>query len=411
MPGKIDAPLGEKLQAVRWGEYRLGDLFEIENTLSFNSDRLVDGAEYDYITRTSLNQGILQTTGFVNEENINPAGTWSLGLLQMDFFYRNKPWYAGQFVRKIVPKITIPENAILFFQTLLNLQKPILLQVLVRHVDETFRNTKIHLPQMQDGNIDFDFMESFIRELEEERIRELSAYLTVSGLSDATLTEREKLALQNFDTLEWKEFRMGDLFDRVSTAKLPYKAADLPKEATAENPLPCLTSSFMNQGLNYYAPKENATVLKHVISIPSNSDVYRAYYQSHDFTVLSDAYVIRWNLNDREISAQEYLFMVACINQVTDLPIYSYKNKLGGWNVVQDKYIMLPVRDGAPDYAAMQDFISAVQKLVIKDVVKYAEDKINATKKVVKNRDEYKTNEDKSFLSVAESADYKGIPR
>ncbi len=399
------------MQAVKWGEYRLGDLFEIENTLSFNSDRLVDGAEYDYITRTSLNQGILQTTGFVNEENINPAGTWSLGLLQMDFFYRNKPWYAGQFVRKIVPKITIPENAILFFQTLLNLQKPILLQVLVRYVDETFRNTKIHLPQMQDGNIDFDFMESFIRELEEERIRELSAYLTVSGLSDATLTEREKLALQNFDTLEWQEFRMGDLFDRVSTAKLPYKAADLPKEATAEKPLPCLTSSFMNQGLNYYAPKENATVLKHVISIPSNSDVYRAYYQSHDFTVLSDAYAIRWNLNDREISAQEYLFMVACINQVTDLPIYSYKNKLGGWNVVQDKYIMLPVRDGAPDYAAMQDFISAVQKLVIKDVVKYAEDKINATKKVVKNKDEYKTNEDKSFLSVAESADYKEIPR
>ena len=103
--------------------------------------------------------------------------------------------------------------------------------------------------------------------------------------------------------------------------------------------------------------------------------------------------------------------MVACINQVTDLPIYSYKNKLGGWNVVQNKYIMLPVRDGVPDYEAMQDFISAVQKLVIKDVVKYAEDKINATKKVVKNKDEYKTTEDKSFLSVAESADYKGIPR
>lgn len=267
------------------------------------------------------------------------------------------------------------------------------------------------LPTTANNEIDFDFMESFIRELEEERIRELSAYLTVSGLSDATLTEREKLALQNFDTLEWQEFRMGDLFDRVSTAKLPYKAANLPKEPTAENPLPCLTSSFMNQGLNYYAPKENATVLNHVISIPSNSDVYRAYYQSHDFTVLSDAYAVRWKWNDKEISAQQYLFMVACINQVTDLPIYSYKNKLGGWNVVQNKYIMLPVRDGAPDYAAMQDFISAVQKLVIKDVVKYAEDKINATKKVVKNKDEYKTNEDKSFLSVAESADYKGIPR
>lgn len=110
-------------------------MFEIENTLSFNTDKLVSGNDYDYVTRTSLNQGILQTTGFVNKENINPAGTWSLGLLQMDFFYRSKPWYAGQFVRKIIPKIEIRESSILFFSTLLNKQKPRLLSILVRNVD------------------------------------------------------------------------------------------------------------------------------------------------------------------------------------------------------------------------------------------------------------------------------------
>ena len=32
--------------------------------------------------------------------------------------------------------------------------------------------------------------------------------------------------------------------------------------------------------LNYYVPEEGATVLQNVISIPSNSDVYRAYFQS-----------------------------------------------------------------------------------------------------------------------------------
>ena len=86
------------LENVEWGEYRLGDLFEIERTLSFNADRLVDGNEYDYVTRTSANQGIFRTTGFVNKENINSENTWSLGLLQMDFFYRRRKWYAGQFV-------------------------------------------------------------------------------------------------------------------------------------------------------------------------------------------------------------------------------------------------------------------------------------------------------------------------
>ena len=376
-----------------------------------NKVTLVGNGGHPYIVRQGSDNG---QKGFIDEDKscLNDGNTISFGQDTATMFYQEKPYFTGDKIKILKPKLERfgKDNAQFFLATMRRSFSNFGWGTSSFSI-EVIENQTITLPVTDNNEIDFDFMESFIRELEEERIRELSAYLTVSGLSDATLTEREKLALQNFDTLEWKEFRMGDLFDRVSTAKLPYKAADLPKEAIAENPLPCLTSSFMNQGLNYYAPKENATVLKHVISIPSNSDVYRAYYQSHDFTVLSDAYAIRWNLNDREISAQEYLFMVACINQVTDLPIYSYKNKLGGWNVVQDKYIMLPACNGVLDYEAMQDFISAVQKLVIKDVVKYAEDKINATKKVVKNKDEYKTTEDKSFLSVAESADYKGIPR
>lgn len=124
----------------------MGDLFEIQNTLSFNKDQLSFGTDYDYVTRTSQNQGILQTTGFVNQENINLAGTWSLGLLQMDFFYREKPWYAGQFIRKIIPKIKLEKSAILFFTVLLNKQKKNLLSGLVRDVDYIFLNSKIQLP-------------------------------------------------------------------------------------------------------------------------------------------------------------------------------------------------------------------------------------------------------------------------
>ena len=394
MPGKIEASLNEKLQAVKWGEYTLGDLFKIENTLSFNADKLVPGTEYDYVTRTSLNQGILQTTGFVNEENINPAGTWSLGLLQMDFFYRKKPWYAGQFVRKIIPKIEITESSILFFSTLLNKQKPRLLSVLVRDVDKVFLSTKIHLPTNDDGQIDFDFMESFIAELEAKRIAELEAkriaeleaYLKISGFDNYELSDEELNALQKFaelDNDDWGTYTVGNLFEKVAIKKLPYKAKELPKQPTDDYVLPCLTSSFRNQGLNYYAPKEGATVINNVISLPSNSDVYRAYYQSRDFTVLSDSYAIQWKLAENKPTPNQYLFMVMCINKVTDLQIYSYKNKLGGWNVVKHKEIRLPEKDGKIDFAFMEVFISAMKKIAIKDVVEYSDAKINATKKVV----------------------------
>ncbi len=117
--------------------------------------------------------------------------------------------------------------------------------------------------------------------------------------------------------------------------------------------------------------------MKNVISIPSNSDVYRAYFQSNEFTVLSDSYAIQWVFDNKKLLPNQYLFAVQCINKVTDLPIYSYKNKLGGWNVVKDKYIQLPAKNDKPDYEIMKTLISAIKKLIIKDVVLYVENKKN----------------------------------
>lgn len=161
--------------------------------------------------------------------------------------------------------------------------------------------------------------------------------------------------------VKWGDYKMGELFQRVKTNKLPYKADELPNQPLGEYTLPCLTSSFNNQGLNYYAPREGATILQNVISIPSNSDVYRAYYQPNDFTVLSDAYAIRWIFDDRELSSRQHLFMVMCINKVTDLPVYSYKNKLGGWNVVKNKHIQLPQKRGEIDFDFMESFIAELE--------------------------------------------------
>ena len=170
----------------------------------------------------------------------------------------------------------------------------------------------------------------------------------------------------------------GDLFEKIKTSKLAFKASELPKVPTGKYVLPCLTSSFNNQGLNYFAPKDEATILKEVISIPSNSDVYRAYFQSREFTVLSDAYTINWVYDGMKLTSNQYLFTVPCINKVTDLKIYSYKNKLGGWNVARNKQINLPTKDNLIDYKTMETLISAIKKLVIKDVVLYTNKKLDA---------------------------------
>ena len=240
------------MKEVEWGEFILGDLFDIQNTNSFNADALVPGNEYDYVTRTSVNQGVLQETGFVNLENINPSGTWSLGLLQMDFFYRRKQWYAGQFVRKIIPKIKLSENSVLFFTALLNKLKKRLLSVLVRDVDNMFLTSVVNLP-IKNNKIDFAFIDKFIAELE--------AYLSVTGFNDYELTDEEQKALNDYDKIEWIEIPYKSIFNRIEQGRR------LKKEDQKSGNIPFIMSGTTNTGVvNFvsnpvaYFPKNSITV-------------------------------------------------------------------------------------------------------------------------------------------------------
>ena len=50
------------------------------------------------------------------------------------------------------------------------------------------------------------------------------------------------------------------------------------------------------------------------------------------------------------------------------------------WDRVKNEKIQLPVKSGAPDLSAMELLISAIQKIVIKDVVFYTDKKISVAK-------------------------------
>lgn len=346
-----------------------------------SKDDLSETGVYPVFSSESTNNGIIGETN-VNPEFIvdekNPYFV-TFGDHTRSFNVAKESFSVTDNVKVLLPIKNMSLSSILFIISAW--KKCVISKGYARHWSIA-KEVKFKLP-CRNGKIDFDFMGKFIAKLEIQRIAELDAYLSVTGLKDTHLSFEEEQALQDYDNVNWGEFRMGTLFERISTKKLLFKADDLPKKITDKYTLPCLTSSFRNQGLNYFAPREDATILKNVVSLPSNSDVYRAYYQSNEFTVLSDAYAIRWIYDNEQLLPSQYLCTVACINKVTDLPVYSYKNKLGGWNVVQNKNIQLPIKNDKPDYNYMKVLISAIQKLVIRDVVAYADEKIAATKSII----------------------------
>ncbi|MFP6056896.1 restriction endonuclease subunit S [Helicobacter pylori] len=392
-------PLSSQLNAIKWGEFRLGDLFEIEKTLSFNKDALTQGQDYDYITRTSQNQGVLQTTGFVNAENLNPPFTWSLGLLQMDFFYRKKSWYAGQFMRKITPKTEI-ENKINshtahYFTTLLNALKRPLLSVLVRDIDKTFREQKIQLPLKPTANaqsledIDFDFMEKFIAELEQCRLAELQAYLKAAGLENTTLSNDEENALNVFNGnnsgggggntpcgLTWQSFKIVDIFEVKNTRNI--LARDVVKDSGTT---PYLCASKENNAVNSYI-NYNADFLDKGNCIFIGGKTFVVTYQQKDF-YSNDSHNLALYLKDTHSKTKlNQLFIITCIYKALNNK-YSWGDSISNAKIQNDS-ILLPTNPyGGIDFHFMHTLINALMKQTIQGVAQYCDAKIQAAKEVI----------------------------
>ena len=96
----------------------------------------------------------------------------------MTFFFREREWYAGQFVRKIKAKIKINQYIGLYLETVLSGLSSYLLSGLVRDVDEAFLSSTIVLPVDQQGNIDCMWIENFVKRKERDLLNKIVALYT-----------------------------------------------------------------------------------------------------------------------------------------------------------------------------------------------------------------------------------------
>ncbi|WQZ37180.1 restriction endonuclease subunit S [Helicobacter pylori] len=180
------------------------------------------------------------------------------------------------------------------------------------------------------------------------------------------------------NAIKWGEFKLGDLFEKIIIKPLPYQTAQLPKEKTPTHELPALTAGILNQGLNNFVPKENATILKNVISISANgANTGATFYQPHEFCVLQDAYAIEF-IGDKKLNDKEYLFFVCAISKVIyNNSKYEWTNK-AGWNKVKNELISLPLKPTAKtqtlddiDFHFMEKFIAELEQCRLAELEAY----------------------------------------
>jgi len=226
---------------------------------------------------------------------------------------------------------------------------------------------KIQLPT-KNGEIDFDFMDKFITELKDEQIDELKSYLLATGLKDYRLTEQEEQVLENFENQEFEEFNVIDVFDVKNTGNI--LSRDIIENS---GEIPYLCASSENNGVSSYISYD-VKYLDKGNCVFIGGKTFEVTYQEKDF-YSNDSHNLALYLKEEKRNKLNQLYLATCINKSLGHK-YSWGDSISNRKIQKDK-ISLPATNEKPDFSMMEILISAIQKLVIKDVVLYADKKAN----------------------------------
>lgn len=370
-PGKIDASLNEKLSAVEWGEYRIETLFTSSNGDFDLQKKHINGLGDYVITSGLTDKGILGKTDA-------PAKIFEKGTITVDMF--GCPFYR-QFQYKMVtharvfslkPVFALTHNQGLFLSNSLKfLSREFGYENMCSW--EKIKTKTIQLPQYN-GKIDFDFMENFIAELEAQRIAELEAYLSVTGLKDTHLSAEEEQALACYSEVEFKQFDIIEVFDVKNTGNI--LSRDIVENSGR---IPYLCASAENNAVSSYI-KYDESLINEGNCVFIGGKTFVVSYQEKNF-YSNDSHNLALYPRQCERNKLNQLYLATCVYKSLNHK-YSWGNSISNAKIKKDK-ISLPVKDAKPDYSIMPTLISAIQKLVIKDVVAYSDKKLDATKQTI----------------------------
>ncbi len=403
-------PLSSQLNAIKWGEFRLGDLFEKLDLKfkkkTFNKQKdisKVQTSEFDlplvnakngdngimYYGRSSDFESAEMTIDIVNDGAVSTANVYPQPL-------KTGVLYNAYLIK---PKFTPTRETLLFFTPCI--YKAIKLKFSYENKASwnKVKNELISLPLKPTANaqtlddIDFDFMEKFIAELEQCRLAELEqcrlaeldAYLKATGLENTTLSSDEENALNVFNNsmggntpcgLTWQSFKIVDIFEVKNTRNI--LARDVVKDSGTT---PYLCASKENNAVNSYI-NYNADFLDKGNCIFIGGKTFVVTYQQKDF-YSNDSHNLALYLKDTHSKTKlNQLFVITCIYKALNNK-YSWGDSISNTKIQNDSILLPTTQDGGIDFHFMRTLINALMKQTIQGVAEYCGAKIQATKEVI----------------------------
>lgn len=246
-----------------------------------------------------------------------------------------------------------------------------------------FMKLEILLP-FKNGKINFSYMEKFIEELEAERIEELEAYLVATGLKDYKLTKEDQKILDDFEKMSdnsldgetdrrTDKIRLGNIFN-IESPKKKFNANSI----KFDGEYPYVARGETNNGIKGYITEE-VDYLNNGNTISFGQDTATMFYQKTPYFTGDKIKILSPKLYSLDTDIA--LYYITATKKT--LSTFSWGSTSYNVNNLENIIIELPIEDNKIDITFMKKFIKVVKKLIIKDVVIWADKKIEATKQVV----------------------------
>lgn len=348
---------------------KISDVFIVSTPKKkFDANKITFGGKYPYVARGDKNNGI---RGYISEseEYLNNGNTLSFGQDTATIFYQKDTYFTGDKIKIFTEKSgkLNDKNA----QYLLSTMKKsfsLFSWGSSSFNEDILNNTIFTLPFIK-NEIAFTYMDNFITELQAERLQELQGYLQVTGLSNYTLTEEEQRAIDDLDNIKWGTFNIEKLFGKATRGKR-LKSAD-----RISGDLPFVTAGENDTGISVFIGNDVEIFKANTITIDMfGSAKYRNYQYGADDHIA----VVHCD----KLAKESVLFLTSAIHKVSNAGQFSYAKNFYAKDA-NELNISLPTKNNVPDYALMKTLGSAIQKLVIADVVKYADRELSAYQSVI----------------------------
>ncbi len=377
--GKVKTPLNEKLKNVKWGEFKIEEVLQWQKQREIDPLKLKDLKDeteklYPFYGQAIINNGIISYNQLTKKVLNNPFGkpTILIHSNNQNIVYLETPFYL---------KDGHGATSVLQCDKLNRVNQMFIIAAIDRVVKSKYsynnkatkielKNTIISLPIKTDNAIDFEFMERFILEIENERFSVLNNYLEVNKLNNPKLSTEEEIVLAEFekDNFEWSDFKLGHLFNIKPTKYYRLKNAEI---LSKNGNVPLISNSSIDNGVMGFS---NLTANNNGNSLTCSDTTMGAetmFYQKKDFIGYSHIQHLTPNFQDFDWNIA---IAIITSSRISTSKKYNYGTKFN--RVAMNKTnIKLPSIENKIDYNKIRTLSTAIQKLVIKDLIPYVERK------------------------------------